>query len=103
LGGRVVEHDQRTNGSMLGCCQAAVEQFLVEATLISSIGGIAGILVAMLLGVAINVAVPGFEVSYSTFSIGAAFLTSTGIGVAFGFFPARRAAFLDPVVALSRD
>ena len=41
--------------------------------------------------------------SSATFSIGAAFLTSTGIGVAFGFFPARRAAFLDPVVALSRD
>ncbi|MBR0782064.1 MacB family efflux pump subunit [Bradyrhizobium iriomotense] len=80
-----------------------LQQFLVEATLISSIGGIAGILIAVLLGVAINVAVPGFEVSYSPFSIGAAFLTSTGIGIAFGFFPARRAAFLDPVVALSRD
>jgi len=80
-----------------------LQQFLVEATLISSIGGIAGILIAVLLGVAINVAVPGFQVSYSPFSIGAAFLTSTGIGIAFGFFPARRAAFLDPVVALSRD
>ncbi|MBC9877312.1 MacB family efflux pump subunit [Bradyrhizobium sp. INPA01-394B] len=80
-----------------------LQQFLAEATLISSIGGIAGILVAMLLGLVINLAVPGFQVSYSTFSIGAAFLTSTGIGVAFGFFPARRAAFLDPVVALSRD
>lgn len=80
-----------------------LQQFLVEATLISSIGGIAGILIAVLLGVAINLAVPGFQVTYSVFSIGAAFLTSTGIGVAFGFFPARRAAFLDPVVALSRD
>ena len=80
-----------------------LQQFLVEATLISSIGGIAGILIAVLLGVAINLAVPGFQVTYSPFSIGAAFLTSTGIGVAFGFFPARRAAFLDPVVALSRD
>jgi macrolide transport system ATP-binding/permease protein len=80
-----------------------LQQFLVEATLISSIGGIAGILIAVLLGTAVNIAVPGFGVSYSPFSIGAAFLTSTGIGIAFGFFPARRAAFLDPVVALSRD
>jgi macrolide transport system ATP-binding/permease protein len=80
-----------------------LQQFLVEATLISSIGGIAGILIAVLLGVGINMAVPGFQVTYSPFSIGAAFLTSTGIGIAFGFFPARRAAFLDPVVALSRD
>ncbi|PIT03625.1 macrolide transporter [Bradyrhizobium nitroreducens] len=80
-----------------------LQQFLVEATLISSIGGIAGILIAILLGMAINIAMPGFQVTYSMYSIGAAFLTSTGIGVAFGFFPARRAAFLDPVVALSRD
>lgn len=80
-----------------------LQQFLVEATLISSIGGIAGILIAVLLGTAINIVVPGFGVSYSPFSIGAAFLTSTGIGIVFGFFPARRAAFLDPVVALSRD
>ncbi|MGL3107881.1 MacB family efflux pump subunit [Bradyrhizobium sp. BR 1432] len=80
-----------------------LQQFLVEATLISSIGGIAGIVVAILLGTVINIAIPGFQVSYSPFSIGAAFLTSTGIGIAFGFFPARRAAFLDPVVALSRD
>ncbi len=80
-----------------------LQQFLVEAMLISSIGGIAGILIALLLGTAVNIAVPGFQISYSPLSIGAAFLTSTGIGVAFGFFPARRAAFLDPVVALSRD
>ncbi|MBR0840359.1 MacB family efflux pump subunit [Bradyrhizobium liaoningense] len=80
-----------------------LQQFLVEATLISSIGGIAGILVAILLGTVVNIAMPGFQVSYSLFSIAAAFLTSTGVGVAFGFFPARRAAFLDPVVALSRD
>ena len=80
-----------------------LQQFLVEAMLISSIGGIAGILIAVLLGMAVNIAMPGFQISYSPLSIGAAFLTSTGIGVAFGFFPARRAAFLDPVVALSRD
>ncbi|KQT02921.1 MULTISPECIES: MacB family efflux pump subunit [Bradyrhizobium] len=80
-----------------------LQQFLVEAMLISSIGGIAGILIAVLLGTAVNIAVPDFQISYSPLSIGAAFLTSTGIGVTFGFFPARRAAFLDPVVALSRD
>jgi macrolide transport system ATP-binding/permease protein len=80
-----------------------LQQFLIEATLISSIGGIAGIVIALLLGAAINLAMPGFQVSYSSFSIAAAFLTSTGIGVGFGYFPARRAAFLDPVVALTRD
>lgn len=80
-----------------------LQQFLIEATLISSLGGTAGILIAIGLGVLINVLMPGFQVSYSPFSIIAAFLTSTGIGIGFGYFPARRAAFLDPVVALTRD
>lgn len=80
-----------------------LQQFLVEATLISSLGGTAGILIAVMLGLALNLLMPGFQVTYSTFSIGAAFLTSTAIGVFFGYFPARRAAALDPVVALSRE
>ncbi|MHC2321954.1 macrolide transport system ATP-binding/permease protein [Bradyrhizobium diazoefficiens] len=80
-----------------------LQQFLVEATLISSLGGIAGILIAVALGALLNLLLPGFQVSYSTFSIGAAFLTSTAIGIFFGYFPARRAASFDPVVALSRE
>ncbi len=80
-----------------------LQQFLVEATLISSVGGAAGIMVALLLGAAINLLVPGFQVSYSPISIAAAFLTSSGIGIGFGYFPARRASFLDPVVALTRE
>ena len=80
-----------------------LQQFLVEATLIASIGGTAGICVAIAIGAAINFLVPGFQVSYSMFSIAAAFLTSSGIGIGFGYFPARRAALLDPVVALARD
>jgi macrolide transport system ATP-binding/permease protein len=40
---------------------------------------------------------------YSTTSIVAAFACATLIGIAFGFLPARNAARLDPVDALSRD
>jgi macrolide transport system ATP-binding/permease protein len=80
-----------------------LQQFLMEATLISSLGGTAGILIAVMLGLGLNLLMPGFQVTYSTFSIGAAFLTSTAIGVFFGYFPARRAAALDPVIALSRE
>jgi macrolide transport system ATP-binding/permease protein len=80
-----------------------LQQFLVEATLISSLGGTAGILIAVMLGLGLNLLMPGFQVTYSTFSIGAAFLTSTAIGVFFGYFPARQAAALDPVIALSRE
>ena len=43
------------------------------------------------------------RLSFSTLSIAAAFLSSTLIGIAFGFLPARSAAQLDPVEALSRD
>ena len=44
-----------------------------------------------------------FQVIYSPTSIIAAFVCSTLIGVVFGFLPARNAAKLDPVEALSRD
>jgi macrolide transport system ATP-binding/permease protein len=80
-----------------------LQQFLIEATLISSLGGTTGILIAIGLGMLLNALMPGFEISYSLFSIIAAFLTSTAIGIGFGYAPARRAAFLDPVVALTRD
>ncbi|EPL8194410.1 hypothetical protein, partial [Acinetobacter baumannii] len=41
--------------------------------------------------------------AYSTTSIVAAFVCSTLIGVVFGFLPAKNAAKLDPVAALSRE
>lgn len=79
-----------------------LQQFLVEATLISFIGGVCGILVAIGFGAAVS-AVSGLEVSVSPVSVAVSCLASAAIGIGFGFFPARRAALLDPVVALSRD
>jgi macrolide transport system ATP-binding/permease protein len=80
-----------------------MQQFLVEATMIASVGGAAGIVIALSLGLLINFVVPGFQVTFSVASIAVSFLTSTVIGISFGFFPARRAASLDPVVALTRE
>jgi macrolide transport system ATP-binding/permease protein len=45
----------------------------------------------------------GFAFVYSITSIISAFAVSTLIGVAFGYLPARSAAQLDPVVALTRE
>ena len=45
----------------------------------------------------------GFKLIYSAASIVAAFLCASGIGMIFGFLPARNAARLDPVEALSRE
>ncbi|WP_182407342.1 MacB family efflux pump subunit [Psychrobacter sp. GP33] len=81
-----------------------MQQFLIEAVLVCILGGLLGISLAFGIGELINrVGGESFKVIYSSTSIIAAFLCSTLIGVVFGFLPARNAAKLDPVDALSRD
>lgn len=81
-----------------------MQQFLIEAILVCILGGLLGIGMAFAIGEVINrVGGDSFQVIYSPTSIIAAFLCSTLIGVVFGFLPARNAAKLDPVEALSRD
>ena len=81
-----------------------MQQFLIEAILVCILGGLLGIGLAFAIGELINsVAGDSFKVIYSPTSIIAAFVCSTLIGVIFGFLPARNAAKLDPVEALSRD
>ena len=77
-------------------------QFLVEAVVLSSFGGLLGILLALgaSLGLARLLQVP------FVFNIGImalAFLFSAAVGILFGFFPARRAARLDPIEALRHE
>ena len=79
------------------------QQFLIEAVLVCLIGGVLGILLALALGVAVDSAGIDFKLVYSTSSMVAAFACSTLIGVAFGFWPARNAARLNPVDALARE
>jgi putative ABC transport system permease protein len=74
-------------------------QFLVEAVVITSLGGAAG----LLLGVGLVRAMDRLLVlptSLSATILVIAFLTSIGVGLVFGLFPAIRAARLDPVEAL---
>ncbi|ENV32146.1 MacB family efflux pump subunit [Acinetobacter gerneri] len=81
-----------------------LQQFLIEAILVCILGGILGVLLSLGIGQLIGHFAKGsFEMAYSTTSIVAAFVCSTLIGVAFGFIPARNAAQLDPVDALSRE
>ncbi|MGC8732662.1 MAG: ABC transporter permease, partial [Halothiobacillaceae bacterium] len=77
-------------------------QFLIEAMVLSSLGGLVGILLAT--GASIGLA-QLMKVPY-IFNPGInllAFLFSAAIGVIFGFFPARRAARLDPIEALRHE
>ena len=81
-----------------------LKQFLIEAVLVCLVGGVLGIALALLIGFVFDMLAGGaFSMVISTTSIILAFACSTLIGVLFGFLPARRAAQLDPVDALSRQ
>jgi macrolide transport system ATP-binding/permease protein len=80
-----------------------LRQFLIEAVLVCILGGALGVLTALGIGVLFDAMGSSFSMVYSTTSIVAAFACATLIGIAFGFLPARNAARLDPVDALSRD
>jgi putative ABC transport system permease protein len=76
-----------------------LDQFLLEAVLISVSGGAVGIV----LGVAIPLAVrylTDFAIPISTLSIAVAFAVSCVVGLVFGLLPANRAAHLNPTEAL---
>jgi len=74
-------------------------QFLIEAVLMSFIGGIAGILLGS--GVSILITLfAGWTVKVSSFSIILATGFSLIVGVAFGLWPAQKASKLDPIEAL---
>jgi putative ABC transport system permease protein len=77
-------------------------QFLVEAVVLSSLGGVMGISLGLLVSYVgcrlMDVAfVPTLQIA------GLAFFFSAMVGVVFGFFPARKAAHLDPIEALRHE
>jgi len=81
-----------------------LQQFLIEAVLVCILGGVLGVLLSLGIGQLITHFAGGtFQMVYSTTSIVAAFVCSSLIGIVFGFIPARNAARLNPVDALSRE
>ncbi|MFH1583480.1 MAG: ABC transporter permease [Candidatus Falkowbacteria bacterium] len=74
-------------------------QFLVEAVMLTLLGGIIGILLGWLISLAIT-KFAGMATTVSMSSILLAFGVSAAIGLIFGYYPARRASNLNPIEAL---
>jgi putative ABC transport system permease protein len=77
-------------------------QFLIEAVVLSALGGLVGIVIATgaSFGLALWMGVPfAFAPSINLLSL----IFSAAIGVVFGYFPARRAARMDPIEALRHE
>jgi putative ABC transport system permease protein len=74
-------------------------QFLIEAVLLSCLGGLIGAALGLAGSAAIAYAI-GVPFVLSPMVVVVAFVFSAAVGILFGFFPARRAASLDPIEAL---
>ncbi|MDP3291047.1 MAG: FtsX-like permease family protein, partial [Sulfuricurvum sp.] len=74
-------------------------QFLVEAIVLSSLGGLIGVILAVGVGIGVSLFFD-LPLVFNTSIVIIAFLFSTLVGVVFGYFPARKAARLNPIDAL---
>jgi macrolide transport system ATP-binding/permease protein len=74
-------------------------QFLAESVILSVTGGIAGIIVGVVFSETISL-VAGWPAPISLAAIAGGFLFSAAVGIFFGYYPARKAASLDPIEAL---
>ncbi len=78
-----------------------LRQFLTEAVMLSVVGGLAGIVLALGMGAALLLS--KVAVAFTLPAVAGAFACALITGVIFGFMPARKAARLDPVAALTSE
>lgn len=79
-----------------------LSQFLVEASVMSAMGGVIGIMVAWALAFVLDKVTP-LPMSVPVSAVAVAIFVSTAVGLFFGVYPARKAARLNPIEALRAD
>jgi putative ABC transport system permease protein len=82
--------------------QDILSQFLIESASMALVGGFLGVILGMGAAQIVTVLL-GFPSTIAVWSIFAGLLVATSVGIFFGVYPARKAAELDPIVALRAD
>lgn len=77
-----------------------LKQFIAEAVALSIVGGLIGLLGSAALTYIVYFAVPSFDMRAPVWILGPAFLLSTGVGIVFGVWPARKASHIETIDAL---
>ena len=75
-------------------------QFLLEAVLLTLLGGLIGILLGGVVAFLVRTFVPNIPATVSMLWVTLGVAMSAGVGIFFGFYPANRAANLDPIICL---
>ena len=77
-----------------------IRQFLIEAVVLTGMGGIVGVLISLLFILIINIALPSIPSAVPAWAIAVAVAAAMSVGLFFGIYPAMKASRLDPVEAL---
>ena len=75
-------------------------QFLIESVVMSATGGTIGVIIGLLTAFLFGIAQTSIQLVVTPLSVIVAITFSAAVGIFFGFYPARRAAKLDPIEAL---